>query len=56
MSLHMRCTECNFLDIILQENGKAWKCPNCEFNKASPIKQSEFRVAKQIRTALKLDN
>lgn len=27
-----------------------------EYNKASPIKQSEFRVAAQIRRALKLDN
>jgi hypothetical protein len=29
-ALHMRCTKCDFLDVVLQENAKQWKCPNCE--------------------------
>lgn len=43
MTLHMHCAECHFLDIILRENGKTWKCPNCEFEKAKPIKQCECK-------------
>lgn len=42
MCLHMRCIKCNFVDIILYENGKLWKCPNCELNQPERSKREDF--------------
>lgn len=41
MTLNMRCKDCDFLDIIKFENGKSWKCPNCEFNQPERSKRED---------------
>ena len=35
MSLHLKCDQCDFLDIVLRANAKDWKCPNCNFYRTS---------------------
>lgn len=49
MTLHLRCSKCDFLDVVLIKDGKAWKCPNCEFNQPERIKPEDFyqRLAKE---------
>ncbi len=44
LTLHMRCKICNFLDIIKYENGKNWKCPNCEFGFTTTIGENMAKV------------
>lgn len=40
--LHFRCHECNFVDLVLQENGKNWKCPNCLISEKNTQKEDEI--------------
>ena len=32
MTLHLICSTCAFLDVVLKENAKNWKCPSCEYH------------------------
>jgi phage FluMu protein Com len=41
MSLHLRCFKCDFLDVVLREKGKDWKCPNCEINQPERSKRED---------------
>jgi len=45
MTLHLRCNKCDFLDIVKYENGKSWKCPNCEFNQPERSKREDHHLS-----------
>lgn len=30
MTYHLRCSNCNFLDIVSKDKARDWNCPNCE--------------------------
>jgi len=44
MVLHLRCPICDFLDICLIENGKNWKCFNCQINQPERLSGLESEM------------
>jgi hypothetical protein len=43
MTLHLKCGKCDFLDIVKYENGRHWKCPNCEINQPERLSPEDDR-------------
>ncbi len=50
MTLHLRCSKCDFLDIVLKENAIDWKCPNCIINFATRHAKMPFRKTRDGKT------
>jgi ribosomal protein L37AE/L43A len=45
----MRCIKCNFLDVIKFDQGKTWKCPNCEYNQPERSKREDLLICPKCK-------